>query len=124
MKDPKKFLQKLSDFIKDKDFTSYSNVNTIYDEDIILKYSLSSLSSSKNILGSINLSLPKRKGLLGYMKNFIEKIVRNIVLNVVEGVFVKQSKFNQATLTSIEVLINKVNNLQKQLNELKNSKRV
>jgi len=115
-------LKKLNDYIKDHDpfFRETTNLKKstldILEEDV-----LPVLKVNKNILENLYSWDYKKtnKGLAIKIKNYFKKIIKNIVINIIERVEIKQAKFNEITYNAIEILIKENRDLKKQIEELK-----
>jgi len=117
-------LKKLNDYIKDHDpfFQETTNLKKstfdILEEDV-----LPVLKVNKNILENLYSWDYKKtnKSLITKIKNYLKKIIKNIVINIIERIEIKQAKFNEITYTAIEILIKENRELKKQIEEIKSN---
>ncbi|MCS7317170.1 MAG: hypothetical protein NZZ41_02455 [Candidatus Dojkabacteria bacterium] len=110
-------LSKLNQFIREKDILNLADrdiVDSDRDRDRDnMRYLLNALDSTRNILSALNMFIKSRRGVIGKIKSIIEKIVKNISLNLLETVLVRQNKFN-------DILYYAIVNLDKRIQDIEN----
>ncbi|BCX13545.1 MAG: hypothetical protein KatS3mg085_077 [Candidatus Dojkabacteria bacterium] len=88
-------------------------------ENFLKNFILPGLEASKNILETIYFKPPKRFGLMGKIKTFVQEKIIFTTINVIEKPSMRQQKFNNLTFKAIEEITKEIENLKSDLEKLK-----
>jgi hypothetical protein len=113
MIDSKQLRKQAKKILKDEGVVTVEEYNEL--SDLVLP----GLETSKNILETIQFKPPQRFGLLGKIKNFIQRKIIFTVINVIEKQSMRQQKFNSLSFKAFKILEQDIERLEKEIELLK-----